>query len=160
MLKLRHPLQYALSSCMANRFKLEQEDGFTVAHFGLINGGGSMIDRFTCILPEHALKAQKENLAQYSDKVGLPKVELPKWNPPPRTGDQALLTIPVVDFIHLAHWENRYAEICFWNYSQGHLSDIVAAGSDEVVTPFGVGLVRCTLDLQRAFLAELCEVIK
>lgn len=145
---------------MANRFKLEREEGFTVAHFGLINGGGALIDRFICIFPEHTLKTQKENLAQYSDKVGLSKSAPPKWTPPPRTVSESSLTIPVVDFIHLAHWEDKYAEICFWNFSQGHVSDIVASSGDDVVTPFGVGLVRCGIELQRAFLEELCEGIQ
>jgi len=156
---LAHPLQYALFSCMANRFALEREDGFTVAHFGLVNSSGTLLDSFICILPEHTLKSLKENLVQYSDKIGLPKKKMPAWTSRPMIAAPGpdRLTIPVVDFIHVCNWHDAYAEICFWNFSQGYLADVVNSGKDKTVTPNGVALIRCKIDFQRAFLASLYE---
>jgi hypothetical protein len=103
------------------------------------------------------LEAQKENLVQYSDQVGLPKKQIPKWVPPIRESKD-VSCLPVIDFVHLCHWNDAHAEICFWNYSQAHLSDLNRLGREDPVTPWGVAMVRCGIDLQRAFLAELYAV--
>lgn len=128
-----------------------------MAHFGLVNRSGLLLDRLTFIFPEYTLRSQRENLVQYSDKIGLAKKEIPTWIPPVRGADDSF-TIPVIDFIHVSHWDDAHAEICFWNYSQGFLADSVRMGSKEPLTPWGVALLRCEIDLQRAFLAELYPV--
>jgi hypothetical protein len=154
---LRHPQQY-IFSCMANRYAIEPDDGFTLAHFGMVNRSGLLIDQLTCAFPEHTLKSQKENLVQYSDKVGLPKKEIPIWRPPVRDCSDKEMNIPVVDFVHVTHWEDAHAEICFWNWSQASLSDLVQMGKQDNLMPWGVAMVRCSIDLQRAFLIELFKV--
>ena len=150
---LGYPPQYILSF-MANRYAIEREDGFTVAHFGLVNRSNLLLDRFTCIFSEHTLKSQRENLVQYSDKVGLPKKKTPTWVPPFKEAEAAV-AVPVIDFLHLCHWDDAHAEICFWNFSQAHLSDLARMGKDQVLTPWGVAMLRCEIDLQRGFLADL-----
>jgi hypothetical protein len=154
---LRHPLQYVFSF-MANRYALEPDDGFTLAHFGLVNRSGLLIDQLSCALPEHTLQSQKENLVQYSDSLGLPKNEIPSWRPSVRDYTKKEMNIPVVDFVHLIHWEDAHAEICFWNWSHAALSDLVRVGKPDQLLPFGVAMIRCSIDLQRAFLIELYKV--
>ena len=152
---------------MANRFAVDHEDGFILADFGLLNRGGRLLNRFTCVLPQYTLEKLKENLVQFSDKVGLPKKEIPHWNPPLReTKDLDSITLPVVDFLHVSFWDEAHAEICFWNFSQGQLADMVNAdkalrgqgGKEGSLMPWGIAMVRCEIDLQRAFLRELYPV--
>ncbi|HEX3857087.1 MAG TPA: hypothetical protein VHY30_07315 [Verrucomicrobiae bacterium] len=151
---LGHPAQY-YHSCMANRFTIEREEGFTLAHFGLVSRVGLLLDRLTCLFPEHTLLSLKENLVQYSDKVGLPKKTIPAWSPPVWI-DRDFSTLPVIDFVHLCHWDDAYAEICFWSYSRASAADIASVGKkDNFITPWGVALLRCEIDLQRAFLEKL-----
>jgi hypothetical protein len=152
---LHYPAQYYYS-CVANRYAVERDDGFTIVHFGLVNRLGLLIDRMSCIFPQHTLDVQKENLVQYSDDAGLPKKKVPAWVPPVR-GLDAEITYPVIDFVYLSRWNDAHAEICLWNYSQGLLADAVKAGIKEHLTPWGVAMVRCDIDLQRAFLNALYE---
>lgn len=154
---LQHPAQYALFSCMANRYFIQREDGFAVAHFGLADSNNKLIDYFRCVLPAHSLEAQKENIVQYSEKIGLPKVEMPKWTLPEREPRADLLTVAVVDFIHMTHWEDAHAEICFWNYSRANLADRVAIEKKVTVPTWGVALIRCKIDFQRSFCAALYD---
>ena len=151
--QLRHPHAY-ISSCMVNRFFLVREEGFLIAHFGLVNGVGEQLDHFACTLPEHSLKDLKENLVQYSELIGLPKSGCPKWSPKTISKESDQMT-PIVDFIHLTNWEDAYAEICFWNYSRASLADLGRTKQSEAVIPWGIAILRCGIDLQRSFLAEL-----
>lgn len=148
---LRHPAAYVFS-CMANRFALEKEEGFTVAHFGLVSRKEALLDRFDCVFPDHMLTSQKDNLVQFSEKLGSSQKTIPTWDPPLRRDSE--MTMPVVDFIHLSYGD-LYAELCFWNYSQGTLGDIISAGQKAEISTWGVAMVRCDVDLQRAFLNEL-----
>jgi hypothetical protein len=160
---LRHPVQYVLSF-LANRFAVAREDGFVLAHFGLVTKADVLIDRFTVVITDNTLKTLKENLVKYSDEVGLPKKEIPKWLPPARKAEESislLSYLPVVDFLHLCHGNDVDpvdAEICFWSYSQAYASDLSRVGKDQTLMPWGIALMRCEIDLQRAFLAELYPV--
>jgi hypothetical protein len=138
---------------MANRFALDCEEGFRVVYFGLVNRANLLLDSLTCIFPEYTLKRQRENLVQYSDQIGLPKEKIPKWDPPRRESKD--VSLPVVDFIHVSNWDDAHAEICFWNYSQGHIADMMRARKKDGLTPWGIALLRCEIDLQRAFLDAL-----
>src|SRR5882757_11137722 len=92
---LRHPHQY-IHSCMANRFAVDHDDGFALVRFGLINSSDLLIDQIACVFTEHTLKAQEENLVQFSDKIGLPKKRIPIWNPPIKGyAAENPLTLPV-----------------------------------------------------------------
>jgi hypothetical protein len=152
---MRHPLQFPFSM-MANRFALERDDGFILAHFGLVSKDGFLLDQFKCILPYSALKQQKENLVQYSDAIGLPQKELVAWKVPAQVApEKREFTIPVVDFVNLTVWDSDNAEICFWNFSQGHLSSLAQSGRLSEFVPYGVAMIRCEANLQRGFLVEL-----
>lgn len=140
-------------SCMANRFLLEKEDGFTVAHFGLVSGKGVLLDRFTCVFPAHMLASQKENLVQFSANLPASQRTIPSWVPPVRR-DLDSTMMPVVDFIHLSYGD-LFGELCFWNYSQGTLSDIIQSGQKAEIPTWGVAMVRCDVDLEKAFLDGL-----
>lgn len=153
--ELRYPTLY-IQSCMVNRYELIREDGFTLAHFGLVSRKGLLLDRFSCVFPEHTLQLQKENLVQYSDNVGLPKNTIPPWNAPARVVEDDC-KLPVVDYVHVSHWADAHAEICFWSYSQGQLADFARANKKEPLIPWGLALVRCEIDLQREFLVKLYE---
>ena len=152
---LQHPQQY-VHSCMANRLLIEREEGFTLVHFGLVDRSGRLLDRLSCILPEFTLESQKENLVQYSDKIGLPKKKSPSWTPPFEGADK-FWTLPVIDFLHVTHWDDN-AEICFWSYSRGSVADLEQADvKEKVLMPWGVALLRCGIELQKEFLAGLYE---
>lgn len=156
---LKHPEHYAFVSCMVNRYFFQREDGFMIAHFGLVNSKGELIDYFRCVLPEHTLEAQKENLVQYSERVGSPKEKCPAWDlPAPDSRLANVLTVPVVDFVHTTNWDEAYAEICFWNYSRASLADKSVTGKRVEMPTWGVALVRCKIDLQRGFLSDLYEI--
>lgn len=161
--RLRYPSAYVVS-LMANRYALEREEGFTLAHFGLLGRSGLLLDAFSCVFPAHSLENQKENLVQYSETIRLPKTKIPTWNPRDskefsmrRDASGLSQLTPVVDFIHVSSWQDIHAEICFWNFSQGHLADIVHSHSEEPLTPWGAAMIRCGIDLQREFLAGLYE---
>lgn len=157
---LKYPQQYILSLA-ANRFLVERQDDFTLAHFGFVvqnDEREELADAFSCVFTSVTLENLKENIVQYSDGIGLPKVPPKKWKRPSfesrRSGDA--WSMQIIDFIHLSNWNNTEAEICFWNYSQGHVADLSRAGSRDIqVTPWGAAMVRCSLDLQRAFLEAL-----
>jgi len=154
---LRYPPQY-IHSCLANRYALEREANFILAHFGLVSKTDRVLARLTCVFSSHTLQLQRENLVQYSDKIGLPKSTVPEWSPPVQEDPDVLL--PVIDFIHVSNWDESQAEICFWNFSQGHMADLIQAGNKEQMTPWGVAMVRCGIDLQRSFLANLYQESK
>jgi hypothetical protein len=151
-IQIKQPAQYFFSH-MVNRFILNREKGFLIAYFGLVDSNDEIIDSFSCIIPQSTLDSNKENLVEFSEKIGAPKSKVPAWNPKKR--DSHTLDNSVVDFIHLTNWEDAHAEICFWNYSRAGLSDLVTIGGEQILTPWGVALLRCEMDLQRAFLAEL-----
>jgi hypothetical protein len=151
---LGHPAQY-FHSCMANRFAIQREEGFLLAHFGLVSGSSLLLDRLTCLFPDHTLNALKENLVQYSEKVGLPKKTIPSWVPPVWINND-FSSLPVIDFVHLCHWDEAHAEICFWSYSRAAAADMAVMGKKtDFITPWGIALLRCEIDLQRAFLEKL-----
>ena len=153
-MSLRHPQQY-YHSCMANRLSIERDEGFVVAHFGLLSRAGVLLDRLSCVFPHYILEAQKGNLVEYSDKIGTPKKKAPAWTPPPWTEDKG--TLPVIDFLHVSYGD-EHAEICFWSYSEGYVADLAASDAKEkVIAPWGIALLRCGLDLQREFLLGLYE---
>jgi hypothetical protein len=142
---------------MANRFAIDHGEGFTVAYFGLVNKSGFLLDRLTCLFPEYTLQSLKENLVQYSDKAGPPQKQTPAWTPPTFQSSD-LSTLPVIDFVHLCHWDDAYAEICFWSYSRASAAEVAAIGKkSDFITPWGIALLRCDLDLQLAFLGKLYE---
>jgi len=153
---LRHPQVYHYS-CMANRFAIQREDGFLLAHFGLVSKKDVLLDRLTCLFPESTLSSLKENLVAYSEGIGLPKSKIPAW-PAPTWIESNFKILPVVDFVHLCNWNDAFAEICFWNYSQAFAADTAKMGEKKGdIHPWGIALLRCDLDLQRAFLEELYE---
>jgi hypothetical protein len=151
---LHHPGVYT-NTCMANRYAVDHEKGFTVADFGLLNRAGVLIDRFTFIIPDYTLEMQKESLVPYSDKIGPAKKAPPSWTAPSVGPRNDWSTLSIVDFIHVSHWADAHAEIGLWNYSQGSVADLLRAGHKEALMPWGVALIRCDLDLQRSFLTEL-----
>ena len=153
---LRYPMQYVFSG-MANRFKLIREEGFTIAHFGLVGEASRLLDKISCVIPADTLITQKENLVQYSDKIGLPKKKPLPWNPPEREITDASFSIPVVDFIHLSNWDDAFAEICFWNYSRAQASEMATAKIGDGIMTHGVAMIRCDLELQRQFLVALYD---
>lgn len=161
---LCHPQQYYYS-CMANRFAIQREDGFLLVHFGLVSKKDVLLDRLTCLFPESTLISLKENLVRYSENIGTPKKEVPAWVAPAWV-EADTKSLPVVDFVHLCNWNDAYAEICFWNYSQAYAADLTALGSkrddkkdgkSDGIHPWGIALLRCGIDLQRAFLEQLYE---
>ena len=152
-IQIKQPAQYVFSH-MVNRFTLKREKGFVIAYFGLLDGNDVLIDSFSCIIPKSTLESNKENLVEFSEKIGPPKNKIPSWNPPKKS-DSVTMDNSVVDFIHLTNWEDAHAEICFWNYSRAGLSDLVNIGGTQVLTPWGIALLRCDIDLQRAFLVDL-----
>jgi hypothetical protein len=156
---LAHPHAY-IATFMVNRFCLFKNSGFTVAHFGLIDDSGKLLDRFGCIFTDSVLNDLKENLVTYSAKIGTTKNKKPAWMPnvedaEDRRSEVSLSQYGVVDFIHLTNWQEAHAEICFWNYSKASLADHMA---QQVKTPFpawGLALLRCDLDFQKEFLEAL-----
>jgi hypothetical protein len=115
-----------------------------------------LIDRFDGILGQATIEGQKENLVQYSELVGTPKKKLPDWKAEFDANESFESRFPVIDFVHVTHWEDKHAEICFMNYSQGMLGDLSKAG-ESAMAAWGVALIRCEIDLQRRFLHDLYE---
>lgn len=156
--KLGHPHVY-LATYMVNRFCLRKNAGFIAGHFGLVDDSGNLLDQFACLFPESVVKDMRESLVTYSAKIGTAKKKSPVWTP---KIDEVNLTLRIglsqygiADFVHLANWEDAYAEICFWNYSRASLADHMA---QQITTPFqawGLALLRCDIDLQREFLEAL-----
>jgi hypothetical protein len=153
---LTYPLQY-FYSCMANRFTLAKEEGFVLAHFGLLSKKNVVLDRFSCVFPDTTLDRLRDNLVNYSSDIKTPKTPIPPWPAPElKPNENGTLGLPVIDFVHVTNWGDAHAEICFWSYSQGQLSEFAA--KKQTMTPWGVAMLRCDLNFQREFLIELYEV--
>jgi len=141
---------------MANRFAIQREDGFLLARFGLLSKKEVLLDSLTCLFTNSSLLSLKENLVRYSESIGEAKERIPVWNPPPWTDSNSRM-LPVVDFIHLCNWDDKHAEICFWNYSQAYAADLTKTGKQSEINPWGIAILRCDIDLQRAFLEALYD---
>jgi hypothetical protein len=79
-LSLTPPAQY-FRSAMANRFSLQREEGFTIAHFGLVDGKKRLLEQNSFVFPAHSLENLKENLVQYSENLTVEVSKTPKWEP-------------------------------------------------------------------------------
>ena len=159
---LAHPTQY-FASFMVNRFALIKDHGFTLGYFGLVNEADKLVDKYACVFPDNTLASLRENLVSYSGTIGTAKSKPPAWtpkivDPDTRSGDSTLIGLGVVDFIHLTNWEDAYAEICFWSYSKASLADHINSKIDRPFPTWGLALLRCDLELQRAFLEALYPV--
>lgn len=158
---LRFPRDYQ-RSCFANRFKVERHPGFTLASFGLVLNKNKVVFRCSFILTDNMLHSQKDNLVPYSEKIGQPKTDIPKWDIDEEE-DQAAAwaasfggfsTYSVVDFIKVSNWDEREAEFCFCNVARGPLTESIQFGEQQI-SLHGILFLRCNIDLQRAFLMEL-----
>lgn len=149
-----------ISAYYVNRYYVAHEDGFAVAYFGLMNQDGDLLDRFACVFSASTLADLRESLVTYADKLPSPTKQSPQWKP--RAADFNLIrdlpNFPVVDFVHLAFWEDAHAEISFWNYSRASLSDRMRASQSVEMPTWGVALLRCGIALQREFLESLYPV--
>jgi hypothetical protein len=159
---LAPPTAY-FATFMVNRFCLTKEKGFTLGHFGLVNESGLLLDKFGCIFTDSMLQDLKENLVTYSGKIGTAKSKPLAWTPKIPDADSkitelSMSTYGVVDFIHLTNWEDRHAEICFWNYSKASLADHLTTKPEQPFQTWGLALLRCDIELQRAFLEALYPV--
>lgn len=150
---LAHPGHYFFTGYV-NRYCIIREEDFTLCLFGLVGGENRLLEKWGYVVPDGALEALKENLVGYSDQVGSPKSKPPKWT---LSSDEIerIGNFPIIDFIHLCNWADAYAEMCFWNYSRAKASDLQFEGRGARMEPWGAALIRCSLDLQRAFLEEL-----
>lgn len=156
--KLQPPAAY-FASYMVNRFHLARNSGFTLAHFGLLDDSGIVLDRIGVVLTDEVLNILRENLVFYSSQVGTAKKNSPSWVPKivglNEDGNRSFTPAGIVDFVHLTNWEDKYAEICFWNYSKAGLTDHLAFDSEKPYPTWGLALLRCDIDLQREFLEAL-----
>ena len=148
---------------MVNRFCLIKDKGFTTGYFGLVNESGVLLDKYACIFTDSMLKDLRENLVTYSGQIGTAKSKPPAWTPTitdanSKTGEPSMSTFGIVDFIHLTNWEDTHAEICFWNYSKAGLADHLATKPNQPFQTWGLALLRCDIELQRAFLEALYPV--
>jgi hypothetical protein len=155
---LRHPQQYIISM-VANRYHIDRLEDFTLVQFGLMVPNSGLINIIKVAVPDFTLESMKENLVQYSDQFDEAD-QIPGWVPPQLTHEDDSW-IPVVDFIHVTHWDEN-AEICLWNFSQGQVADMVnpkanPKGEEATVFPWGVAMIRCKVGLQKAFLDALYE---
>ena len=143
---------------MVNRFSIKRERGFIIVSFGLLDEEDLLVDSFSCIIPQSTLDSNKENLVDFSERIGPPKEPVPSWSMEKEKRKEFSLDNGVVDFIHLTNWDDAHAEICFWNYSRASLSDLTHMPGNQVLHPWGLALLRCDIDLQRAFLRDLYAV--
>ncbi len=160
-INLTYPAQYVTSS-MVNRLHLQREEGFVIASFGLV-ASNLLIDQACFVIPNYTIRSQSENLVPYSDRLTHSNISPPEWTPVIQRVEKGGLNVnllssfPVVDFIHVTHWEDVHAEICFWNYSRGRMGDFLRAGAKEGYSTWGVAMLRCDVNLQRSFLVGLYD---
>lgn len=134
-----------------NRFSVERVESLVIIHFGLLNVGNILLDRFSASIFQKELDALKENLMEYLGKVGSLGDAPAQWQAPP------VLT-PVALFNHVGVTSNpSVAELC--------LNNIVVRGIHELRQTTGgtmqvdpIILLRSTQDLQKHLLRELYPV--
>jgi hypothetical protein len=135
------------------------EEGFKVAFFALVNKKGALLDKFSCVFTDSTLETLKENLVTYSEQLPTSDKKIPNLDSD-AIGSSSINvdgwpSFPVVDFVHLTNWQDAHAEICFWNYSQASMADRIRTEKLVQMPTWGVALLRCKIELQRAFLEQL-----
>jgi hypothetical protein len=135
-----------------NRFRVDKEPGFLLVQFGLVVAS-DLMDSYSCILPEEALKSNQDSLIQYLNRMGRTE----KSNPMPWKGMSPSPQTDVADVIAMA-WRNQLAETCLYAFSLAAATRFSRAlGSERTFTAQPLVLLRSTLDAQKQLITALYE---
>jgi hypothetical protein len=133
-----------------NRFRVENEDGFFMLHFGLVGKSAVILDSYACVIPQKAIEHQRDNLLGYLNRMGLPKVSAThKWQPPLSVGQTAQLA----DIISMAY-SNDIAETTFSTFSMCTAVQMRRENDDSLEAQ-PLALLRSTAELQRQLISAL-----
>ena len=139
-----------------NRCGVENVDGHKLVYFGFANEVDkreSVLSVFACIFERPMLDLQRKSWLEYLRDIGYPAEEKKlDWQPPA----ERVHGVTVVNAAALSR-SGDYAEIRCFNYSMGDVLGKSNEVGEQAIAGQTIALVRCTLDMQRQFLAALFD---
>lgn len=130
-----------------NRFAVQWLGGHALVFFALVDDSGILRDVYACTLTRQTLRESKDSLGRYLGLIGAPKGAPAAWSPP----GQPMAT-DVATVMHMGYTEE--AEIVLGTFAVGPAIQHVK-NTDKEIQVDGVACLRCDLETQRQFLAEL-----
>ncbi len=146
------PFSGFTKSMYFNRFCVVREPGCSLVHFGFVSAS-ALVDSFSCILSQEALKENKQSILSYLSRIGHPA----EASPPAWSGAGVEKRTQVVDIITMVMREEE-AETCLFFISRNSANRMVSAGPPSgTISAQPVALLRSTADMQKQFIIRLYE---
>lgn len=135
----------------ASTFGIEDILGNKLVHFGFVIPG-RFLGSWACVFDCKAIEVNKEGWLRYLNEIGFPeKEESFDFRSPP----SAMPTgVPYSNLIALSR-TGELAEIRLYSFSMGDVVEDRRSLHTGKVTGQGVGIVRCSLDLQRQLIIAI-----
>lgn len=127
-----------------NRLQVEREDGFCVAHFGLVSKSGLLLDSYSCVLSQHTLAQNQNPLLEYLARIGQskPKKAQPWQMAPSREKTE------VADIINMS-FRDETAETCLSVFSMTAATRQRRSSSSDTLEAQPLVLLRSSVDMQK-----------
>lgn len=134
-----------------NRLRVDRDEGFCLVQFGLVVAS-DLVDSFSCVLTDYALKHNQQSLLEYVKKLGAEDADEISWK-----GVIASRNADVVDVITMS-FRGNLAETVLYLFSMCAATNAVKAassGSVEKLPAQPLVLLRSTAALQKQLISLL-----
>ena len=133
-----------------NRLEVKRENGFFLVHFGLLSNASSLLDSYSCILPQQALVQNQKSLLEYLERIGLPKEKNPQsWEIEKSRGK-----IDVADIVNMA-FHDKMAETCLCVFSMTAATWHRPESSSDTLEAQPLVLLRSAVEMQKQLIEAL-----
>jgi hypothetical protein len=135
-----------------NRFNIEREKEFCLVQFGLVTASGLM-DSFSCVFSNEALKQSQESLMNYLNRTGRPEGNSAiQWK-----GIAVEKHTHIADIISMAV-RGKEAETCLFFFSHSGATRLSKGSASNTSVPAQpLALLRSTTDLQKQLIIALYD---
>ena len=135
-----------------NRFRVDRDNGFTLAQFGLVVAS-DLVDHHSCVFSENVLKQNEIPLLDYLNRIGRPaELEPSAWK-----GVTAIRSTDVADIISMAY-RGDVAETAFYLFSLvAATRGKKGAERETALKAQPLLLLRSTSELQKQLIVSLYE---
>jgi hypothetical protein len=133
-----------------NRLQVEHEDGFYVAHFGLVAKSGLLLDSYSCVLPKQALIQNRQSLLEYLARIGQSKQKHSHSWQGGRTGANT----DVADIISMT-FRDDLAETCLCVFSMTAAARQPRSSSNDALEAQPLVLLRSSAEMQKQVIEAL-----
>lgn len=134
-----------------NRLRVDRDEGFCLVQFGLVVAS-DLVDSFSCVLTDDALRHNQQSLVEYVKKLGAADADEISWK-----GVAASRKADVVDVITMS-FRGNLAETVLYVFSMCAATNAVraaASGSVEKLPSQPLVLLRSTAALQKQLISLL-----